>query len=770
MAASPHSHDPVQISTSHASHSAPGLATRLAAFYYRHQGFFYLLPLFISLRLLALVLLRPGGFIADNSDFDFYATWGALIPMGYDAYDNLWTAYPPLFPLVMLTAHEWASRIPPWTDPRLFFHLIFGAILVLFDTGNLGLIYRLGNKLQRDEAQLEAPPIPPVPGTVVRRTVWGARGLHAAFFYALCFVPLYTLLGWFEPMPLFFLLLGLDLLLTARAWGWWGSAVAAGLGFLTKLTPILLLPVAVGWLGARLNWRAARTEWFNPQARGNLLRPTVYVLIFLVVVAGIGYPLVQENLSLAFSSFRIQSIRPPWQSVWALIDGYYGYGEVPLDMRNLSGLAGPLWETRIPWTWVGVAFVLLYLWLYTRPYDWRRVRTPIAWTAVSVLLLFLYSKGWSPQFLIWVLVFIALLLPTLRGILIAVLLSLVNVVESYVYIIMLPEEHWILVGTVVVRTLLLVLLLVELLGQIWPRAGVQVRLQRLAAQASWVVMIAAVVAAGVAVPRAARAYWDQQLAAHPCREAITQLDEAAGGVNQTLVTQQIPVWRDLYPWLRQEYTLRVLDGYRPDYNFADELLARANALAPTEFWWVSRPDLPYTGDRPAEAHDRFVAQPSVHVVAEQMAGACRLERIVQLDGTSAATVDVAGGPIVLEAVATGPAQMGAPFEVVLYWQALSPVTARYTVFTQLFGPDGSMVAQQDNWPVQGLAPTDTWQPETLIRDVYTLDLPADIPAGTYRLLVGMYDEAGRRTLTPQGEHAGQGARDALEISVTVAPQ
>src|SRR5690606_23393955 len=101
------------------------------------------------------------------------------------------------------------------------------------------------------------------------------------------FVPAYTLLGWFESMPLFFLLLGLWLILVPRPWGWAGSAAAAALGFLTKLTPIILLPVAVRWLGARLSWDAARREWFTPRHLGNLLRPTLYVLIFVTVVVAI---------------------------------------------------------------------------------------------------------------------------------------------------------------------------------------------------------------------------------------------------------------------------------------------------------------------------------------------------------------------------------------------------------------------------------------------------------------------------------------------------
>jgi hypothetical protein len=75
------------------------------------------------------------------------------------------------------------------------------------------------------------------------------------------------------------------------------------------------------------------------------------------------------------------------------------------------------------------------------------------------------------------------------------------------------------------------------------------------------------------------------------------------------------------------------------------------------------------------------------------------------------------------------------------------VTARYTVFTQLFDPTGALVAQQDNWPVAGLAPTDSWQAGALIRDPYQLALPADIPPGDYQLWVGLYDERGRSQLT-----------------------
>jgi hypothetical protein len=108
-------------------------------------------------------------------------------------------------------------------------------------------------------------------------------------------------------------------------------------------------------------------------------------------------------------------------------------------------------------------------------------------------------------------------------------------------------------------------------------------------------------------------------------------------------------------------------------------------------------------------------------------------------------------------------QVGGTLRLVLYWHTQAPVTARYTVFTQLFDATGTLVAQQDNWPVTGLAPTDTWQTGALIRDPYQLTLPANTAPGTYQLLVGLYNEGGRSPLIlADGRES-----DHLELPVVV---
>ena len=713
------------------------LLLHLRRTYTAHRDFLALLLLFASFRLFAILLFRPGGFIADNSDYEFYYAWGLTLPMGYTTFENLWTAYPPLFPALMLPVFTWASQMPPWVEPRLAFHVLFGLELLIFEIGNLILIYRLARRLAVEGAAEDAH----------RR----ALPLKATVFYALLFAPVYTLLGWFEAMPLFFLLLGLDLLLSRRHGLWIASAVAAALGFLVKLTPMMLVPVAVRWFGARLSFAAVRQEWFNRRAPGNLLKPALYILVFAGVVVGVGLPLARFNPALALSSFTVNNLRPPWQSVWALLDGFYGFGLVPIDMRNLRGLtAGAAWDSALPWTWITVGFALLYLWLYTRRYDWTRVRTPVAFTALSVIWLFLYSKGWSPQFVVWVLAFIVLLRTDMMGVLLALMLTLLNVLESSIFLILLPDERWIMVTTVLARTALLILLAVDFAGQIWPASARGRQMQRVAWALSAAVMATVLVVMVAGAPRAAQAYQERRLAEHPCREAITFLDAKKGGLTRTLAMDDTALWSELNPWLRTAYDLVVVDGYNPDDRPAAEV--RAEKLAALsqqgEFWWIERSTAASDATAawsPAAA--LFFANPGIHTTDVQQFGACALARVFAPPDTALAHFSVNDGRIDLLGAALGTAARGAQLPVVLYWQTPAAVAGSYTVFTQLFAPDSALVAQQDNLPVGGLAPTHTWTPAAPVRDAYTLSIPPAAPPGVYTLHIGLYDAAGRQPAT-----------------------
>jgi hypothetical protein len=86
---------------------------------------------------------------------------------------------------------------------------------------------------------------------------------------------------------------------------------------------------------------------------------------------------------------------------------------------------------------------------------------------------------------------------------------------------------------------------------------------------------------------------------------------------------------------------------------------------------------------------------------------------------------------------------GQKLRVVLEWQSLRPIGDNYKVFVQLLDAGLQVRAQgDDKAPLGGSAPTLLWFPRwregTHITDTYILDVPPDLPPGTYPLIVGMY--------------------------------
>jgi hypothetical protein len=104
--------------------------------------------------------------------------------------------------------------------------------------------------------------------------------------------------------------------------------------------------------------------------------------------------------------------------------------------------------------------------------------------------------------------------------------------------------------------------------------------------------------------------------------------------------------------------------------------------------------------------------------------------------------------------------------VTLYWRTPAPPAQDYTVFVQLLNEAGQLVAQKDNPPGQGLYPTSAWVADQIFADPYPIALPSALPAGSYRLIAGMYlyPSLERLPVTREGQIVG----DFVEIeSITL---
>ncbi|MEM7030133.1 MAG: DUF2079 domain-containing protein [Chloroflexota bacterium] len=77
--------------------------------------------------------------------------------------------------------------------------------------------------------------------------------------------------------------------------------------------------------------------------------------------------------------------------------------------------------------------------------------------------------------------------------------------------------------------------------------------------------------------------------------------------------------------------------------------------------------------------------------------------------------------------------------VTLYWEALSPLGLDYTIFAHVIDEQGQPVAQHDGQPWwQVSIPTSTWQPGEKLKDRHDIPLPAQLPAGSYQIQIGVY--------------------------------
>jgi hypothetical protein len=539
------------------------------------REFALVLVLFVAFRAMTLVAFRPGGQILDHSDFYWYREFAQLTRQGYVPFLNLWTTYPPLFPFLMIGLWRISTLLPPWEFPNLWFSLLLGGTLLVFEAGNLVLIY-----------------------AIARRFGDHQRALRSTWFYALLFTPVYTLTGWFESYPLFFFLLSLYLLLRGRIlW----SALTTGIGFMIKLIPLVLLPI-----GAQLS-DARSPNGTQPGQRPRLCiqvrlfhlpfdvcRVMLYVGVFGLTVAAIGLPFYLLNARLVWGPLVISGARAPWESVWALLEGEFGYGIIPLDMRNISWDPATSPAYRLPWIWITLAFAFVYALIYTRRFDWKEPRKVLALTGFTVVLFMLYSKGYSPQWLGWILVFVALLLPNLRGAFYAVMSGLLNLVEGNIFFTIVPDERWMLIATVGLRTLIFLILAAEFLLILQPhwRTAVVRRAQRWAVIGLATLMVVGSVPASL---RFVQAYFDVRYQLSPYQATIDTLraaqpsSEANMGQPALILNSYDHRTYDwLYPYLRGDYSFYMLDDYAPPgLSVETRTDARLEDIATAHHdWWL----------------------------------------------------------------------------------------------------------------------------------------------------------------------------------------
>jgi len=294
-------------------------------------------------------------------------------------YLHYWTEFPPLFPFFSAALWRIAGGRP---------HAYLYLLVLAFSVAQASGVFFFARLAERLHTPLAA-----------ERLTW----VYVVLLLALPY-------GWwyFDPLAVLFLLWGLW---AAREQRPWQAGLALGLGGLTKFFPLLGLSAA----------------WFLLPRRRALLASALS--LGLVLAAFLALSLRSPRMTTAF--WDSQRARASWETVWALLDGNLGTGNLnpQADRTRPETAALPAGRpARLPSWGTLPLFGMLGLW------GVLRARPRGALSALSVVgftwgVFLLWMPGYSPQWVLYLLPLALLLLPSRLGALMSAILSAISVLE-----------------------------------------------------------------------------------------------------------------------------------------------------------------------------------------------------------------------------------------------------------------------------------------------------------------------------------------------------
>ncbi|MDQ7035532.1 MAG: hypothetical protein Q9P01_12055 [Anaerolineae bacterium] len=382
-----------------------------------------LLILFIAFRVILLIGYEP--FLLEGNergvgvggDRQYHYALASLADEGQYPFRDWWSEFPPVWFLTTTGVYTLLGENVNFNS----WSMVLGAIMILSEVGVLIMIRKIGTRLHSE-----------VTGTAL------------AWIYALMAAPAVFMWWNFDSLVTFFFLLGIWLLLIQKDMR---SATMIALGALTKFVPFLIFGAALRFL------KPQRTIRYISVAVG------LFVLAYL--------PLFAINSDLTLVSLTAQFGKPSYQTVWAIIDGNHttgNFGEIETHFLadGVNETTGDSNPSRVPsiLRFGLAAAVGLFVFLRTRRMDEIGM---VAFIGITLLIFYLQSQGWSPQWLTQILPLLLLVYPTRNAVLVAVMLSILAFVEYPLILIRsadIPLEPgsliylpWVLV--VVLRTSLL---------------------------------------------------------------------------------------------------------------------------------------------------------------------------------------------------------------------------------------------------------------------------------------------------------------------------
>jgi hypothetical protein len=189
------------------------------------------------------------------------------------------------------------------------------------------------------------------------------------------------------------------------------SGVSVGIGLLTKWFPAFLLP-------GLLRYRPGKAS----------IKVILISIAILGVVLG---ALWLASPQMTEASLISQPTRTSWQTVWAYLDGnrvtgFFVYRDWRYDPDQAYVLRGN--PARIPTKLTLAAFCLVGLFFFWRVKNLGE-KSLIAFLGITSALFFMWSPGWSPQWILYILPLILLTLVFDQSVILSVTLVIITMFE-----------------------------------------------------------------------------------------------------------------------------------------------------------------------------------------------------------------------------------------------------------------------------------------------------------------------------------------------------
>ncbi len=340
-------------------------------------------------------------------DFPIYYENAALPGLPYFQY---WSEYPPVFAWTIELIFLLSQGNQFLFDFILYFLLsIAGAI-------SIWLFAKISSLLSDNEKD-----------TTIRTLIYFAFLAFTAYsWWYFDLIPVTMMLA-----AIYFILKGKDT----------STAVWLGIGILTKWFPILLLPAI-----------------FRIRKFKSFIRITSIALGLVVLVWGIHYLL---SPTMTWASLQSQPSRASWQTIWALIDGNMTTGAfLPIaEKLNPESATFRMGNPAVIPSWLTLlVFAAFGIWLLSR-INSQKKQNLIAMMGITWVIFLIWSTGWSPQWVLYLLPLICLSMPPTKSLLLTFGLFFISLIEWPV----LLSHHYFAGLWVIVPIRLILFLLLTLL-------------------------------------------------------------------------------------------------------------------------------------------------------------------------------------------------------------------------------------------------------------------------------------------------------------------